>query len=324
MNQIFFVAFLLQICFAFDFNKYNTLDKIEKYLATFNSNYQGKVTSNVEIIGKTFEKRNIYMVKMVTRQKTQCGSCKGKSKKAILVDGGIHPRDFISHAFVLYFLNFLKTTQAGFYLVKKFDWYLIPVLNPDGYVYANNLERLWRKNRNPFNETCIGTDLNRNYGIGWNPENGGSSNPCNELYSGPAPFSELESQVESRLMLKRAFIGYLSIQSFGQLWIYPWGFTTDPVPDKSTLDKCAKTAALAATARHEVVYNWRQTSQRATLGGISSDYAKAAGIKFPFEVLLRDNGTFGHLLPENQIIPTCEETTDAVIAWADCVCVEMV
>ncbi|XP_052093712.1 carboxypeptidase B-like [Mytilus californianus] len=322
MNQIICVAFLLQIGFAFDFNKYNALDKIEKYLATFNCN-QGTVRSKVEIIGKTFEKRSIYMVKMFTKRKTRCRSCKGKSKKAILVDGGIHPRDFISHAFVLYFLNFLKTTQAGFYLVKKFDWYLIPVLNPDGYVYAKNFERLWRKNRSPFNETCIGTDLNRNYGKQWNPENGGSRNPCNELYSGPFPFSELESQAERKLMLKKAFIGYLSIQSFGQLWIYPWGFTKDPVPDKPTLDKCAKAAASAATARNGVVYSSRQTSERSTLGGLSSDYAKAAGIKFPYEVLLRDKGTFGHLLPEDQIIATCEETTDAVIAWANCVCAEM-
>jgi murein tripeptide amidase MpaA len=29
------------------------------------------------------------------------------------------------------------------------DWYIIPLLNPDGYEYSHEVDRMWRKNRAP-------------------------------------------------------------------------------------------------------------------------------------------------------------------------------
>ncbi len=41
---------------------------------------------------------------------------------------------------------------------------IIPVPNPDGYVYTWDVDRLWYKNRSPTgNEECIGIDMNRNW-----------------------------------------------------------------------------------------------------------------------------------------------------------------
>ena len=73
-------------------------------------------------------------------------------------------------------------------------WIIYPLLNPDGYAYSWNVDRLWRKNRR-FNQgsTCIGVDLNRNYDINW-MEEGTSSNPCSNTYGGTESFSESESQ----------------------------------------------------------------------------------------------------------------------------------
>lgn len=64
--------------------------------------------------------------------------------------------------------------------MKRFDWVIIPLLNPDGYAYSwkNNETRMWRKNRSftpeqlkKFNETnnplCIGVDINRNFNKHW-------------------------------------------------------------------------------------------------------------------------------------------------------------
>ena len=33
--------------------------------------------------------------------------------------------------------------------VDNYDFYLIPVVNPDGFVYSQTQDRLWRKNRAP-------------------------------------------------------------------------------------------------------------------------------------------------------------------------------
>ena len=54
----------------------------------------------------------------------------------------------------------------------------------------------------------------------------------------------------------------------------------------------------------------------AAAGG-SDDYAKgSAGVKYSYTLELRDTGRYGFVLPENLIIPTCEETMDAFRVFA--------
>ncbi|GBN61472.1 hypothetical protein AVEN_263396-1, partial [Araneus ventricosus] len=62
-----------------------------------------------------------------------------------------------------------KENEETYELLNSFDWYILPILNPDGYEYAQNTDRLWRKTRsrhsNPQN--CVGVDPNRNWDIKW-------------------------------------------------------------------------------------------------------------------------------------------------------------
>lgn len=47
-------------------------------------------------------------------------------------------------------------------LVDKFDFYITPIVNPDGFVYSQTTDRLWRKNRQTVStSTCVGRDINR-------------------------------------------------------------------------------------------------------------------------------------------------------------------
>lgn len=47
-------------------------------------------------------------------------------------------------------------------LLDNVDWHIVPVLNPDGYVYTFTEDRLWRKSRSLHNGgNCPGVDLNR-------------------------------------------------------------------------------------------------------------------------------------------------------------------
>ena len=57
-------------------------------------------------------------------------------------------------------------------LADLYDWYFLPVINADGYVYTWTHDRLWRKSRkpNPESEDCVGVDLNRNFDFMWKSE----------------------------------------------------------------------------------------------------------------------------------------------------------
>ena len=105
--------------------------------------------------------------------------------------------------------------------MNTFDFWLVPVANPDGYVYSWTFDRMWRKNRSP-NEKCVGVDLNRNFDMGFNET---SRNSCSNSYGGREP----EDQVETRTMIdllssnQHKIKSALFIHSFSQLWLSPSG-----------------------------------------------------------------------------------------------------
>ena len=135
-------------------------------------------------IGKSVEGRDIYRVDI------------GNPNMAkIVIDCGIHAREWASPAFCLYVINEL---MAGGYTAwpEKFHFVIYPVLNPDGYRCTWNGERLWRKNRADNNgSSCKGVDLNRNYDAEW-MHAGSSQHKCSSVYAGTQAFSEPESQAQ--------------------------------------------------------------------------------------------------------------------------------
>lgn len=113
-------------------------------------------------------------------------------RRSVWIDGGIHAREWISTATVLYTIaRLINGTLARDVEVRKlidtYDFYFMPVVNPDGYVYTHDdvenrvnknnendqeQRRMWRKNRRPH-EDCPGVDLNRNFPFAW--DNRGAS-----------------------------------------------------------------------------------------------------------------------------------------------------
>ena len=41
-------------------------------------------------------------------------------------------------------------------LLAVYDFYIVPVANPDGYVYSWTSDRMWRKNRRPLSVSPAG------------------------------------------------------------------------------------------------------------------------------------------------------------------------
>ncbi|XP_072266230.1 carboxypeptidase B-like [Pyxicephalus adspersus] len=200
-------------------------------------------------------------------------------------------------------------------LLNNLDFYVLPVMNVDGYAYSWTTNRMWRKTRSVNrNSSCIGTDPNRNFNAGWCTV-GASSRACDETYCGASAESERESQALANFV--RANIGsikaYLTIHSYSQMLLFPYSYTYSLAKDHNELNTVAKGAVAALTSLYGTKYTYGAGGSTIYLAaGGSDDWAYNAGVKYSFTFELRDTGRYGFALPESQIKPTCEETMLAV------------
>jgi len=82
-----------------------------------------------------------------------------------------------------------------------------------------------------------GVDLNRNYDYAWEL---GSSQRQSEIYKGPQPFSEPETQAIRDFVLEHDFTYAISFHSGVELILYPWGSTLAPPPDEARFIEVAQ------------------------------------------------------------------------------------
>jgi carboxypeptidase A, invertebrate len=89
--------------------------------------------------------------------------------KAIFIEANIHAREWISSATATWTINELLSSSNPEIrrIAESYDWYFIPVANPDGYEYTRTVDRIWRKTRSPQAGGCFGVDPNRNFGYKW-------------------------------------------------------------------------------------------------------------------------------------------------------------
>lgn len=205
-------------------------------------------------------------------------------------------------------------------MLKNLDFYVTPVLNVDGYTYTwkDNTTRFWRKNRSPCtgNCSCTGTDLNRNYDIVWGTIEV-TSNCCSIIYPGPKANSEKETMavVEFVESMKDDILCFLTIHSYGQLILFPYGHPNIKAPNYDELMEVANVAAKAIKAVHGMDYTVGSITETIyPVGGASVDWARLIGIPYSFAFELRDKGAHGFVLPEDQIQPTCEEAYEGALS----------
>ncbi|KAJ8302919.1 hypothetical protein KUTeg_019315, partial [Tegillarca granosa] len=195
----------------FDYGTYHKLDEVVDWMKNISQVYSS-MTKLVEV-GKSFEGKTIYGLeasqqihlgynKLNSRYfmkdrifiKTSKGT---QPKPGFFMEGGIHAREWISPATVIYMtaqlLDKYDSDPNIADMVDKFNWYIIPVFNVDGYEYTFTTDRMWRKTRSKYSgHLCHGVDPNRNWDFHWN-EGGTSRDPCSDTYSGPSAFSEIEN-----------------------------------------------------------------------------------------------------------------------------------
>jgi len=259
------------------------------------------------IAGKTDEGRDL---KVIVLNPTV------SSTRSIWIDCGIHAREWVSPPTCVYAIDTLvKEFKSGnpktVAIFEKYQIHIMPLLNPDGYEYSHQTYRLWRKNKKiNVGSSCLGVDLNRNYGYRW-MTGGASSDPCSETYAGKSQDSEAETKAVINALKQREgnWDIYFNVHSYGNWWLLPYGHSYSVVNRPADYDEMMTRAKLGADAIKSV------NGQSFTVGassdmlyissGSSADYAKAAlGIKYSYVLELRPgkntyDSRFGFVMPES-------------------------
>uniref|UniRef100_G3TZR4 Carboxypeptidase B2 n=1 Tax=Loxodonta africana TaxID=9785 RepID=G3TZR4_LOXAF len=288
------------------YEQYHSLNEIYSWIDVMTERYPDMVEKIH--IGSSYEKYPLYVLKVSKKQQI--------AKNAIWIDCGIHAREWISPAFCLWFIGYVtqfygkETMYTN--LLRHMDFYVMPVVNVDGYDYTWKKDRMWRKNRS-FHEDnkCIGTDLNRNFASKHWCEEGASSFSCSETYCGPYPESEPEVKAVADFLRKNInhIKAYISMHSYSQHIVFPYSYSRSKSKDHKELSQVASEAVRAIeSVNKNIKYVHGSGSESLYLApGGSDDWIYDLGTKYSFTIELRDKGEFGFLLPERLIKPTCKE-----------------
>ncbi|XP_038055621.1 carboxypeptidase B-like isoform X1 [Patiria miniata] len=303
---------------AFNYNVYHTYDEIQQWVFDFAAEHSSLVEQFQ--IATSFEGRDINAIKM--------GSA-GFNKPAIYWQGGIHAREWISPATVMYIAKLLAEGYGNDDTVTRmldtFDIYIVPSLNVDGYAYTWTDDRLWRKTRSTFGlQVCVGTDPNRNYDHEWAGQ-GASSGKCQDTYHGPYAHSEPEIAGTTSFLLDQAkrqkFVSFIDFHAYSQLFLSPWSYSQfAPLPVESADHDAASVKTVTALKSvYGTTYTYGPSARTLyAASGCSEDWGFAVlGAKYSYVMELRDTGRYGFLLPASQIEESGLETFEAMKAFGE-------
>ncbi|MEO0106563.1 MAG: M14 family zinc carboxypeptidase [candidate division WOR-3 bacterium] len=232
------------------FGKYYTYNEMVQELNQIAGSYPN--ITHLVSIGQSWQGRNIWAMKISDNPSQK------EPEPRVLISAVHHAREPIGCSICMDFIKYLTqnygTNDTATTIVNNDEVWVVPVVNPDGYVFNETYNdpwgNGWRKNCRDNNNNgqmdtdYDGVDLNRNYGYMWGYDNIGSSpNPPDEDYRGPSAFSEPETQAIRALCNADSFMYNLDYHSYGDYLIYPWGYINalPPEPDRSIYIAMAET-----------------------------------------------------------------------------------
>jgi len=202
-------------------------------------------------------------------------------------------------------------------LVDLSEIWIVPLVNPDGLEYSIHFYRYWRKNRRDNKDGTYGVDLNRNYGYQWGYDNSGSSpNTGSDVYRGTGSFSEPESRAIRDFFTQHHFLSLVSYHSYGQVILYPWGYTYLPTDQDVLLNELAANMSQRMLAVSGKYYRFGGAAASLyTTNGDTTDWSFGTYSIPSFTIELPpSSGPLGEFFnAEEDIYPIFQENLQAVL-----------
>jgi hypothetical protein len=292
-----------------NFTNFHTPAQIDTELTNLASTHSN--IAQISSIGNSIEMRPIRVLQISDPSVTG-------TKGDVVFVGLHHAREWLAAEMPLYLAEYLlthyNTDPSLKACMKNLRIWVIPVLNPDGYVYTSNIYRYWRKNRRNNNDGTFGVDLNRNYSYQWGLNSGSSGVTNDDIYRGTAAFSEPETlafrNFVQGLQNPKALVTY---HTFSELFLRPWGYSTGDPPGEPSLAFIAQDSISRIAAVHGHTYG-------EVLGylasGEATDYfwGEMRLAAFTPEMRPGPGGIGGFAPPASEIIPSNEENLQAALA----------
>ena len=215
---------------------YFTFAQLQTILDQMRTLYPALISAKSSI-GMSIEGRPVFMVKISDNPDVD------EAEPEMFFNAVHHAREPMSMSQLIFFmwhiLENYNTDKDIKTLVNSTELYIVPCVNPDGYVYNQGTNPsgggMWRKNRRNNGDGTFGVDPNRNYAYKWGYDNTGSSpTTSSDTYRGTSAFSEPETQIIRNFCNAHTFSLSFDFHSYGNFCIHPYGYVaTNPNPEVS-------------------------------------------------------------------------------------------
>ncbi|KAH6971043.1 zinc carboxypeptidase [Ilyonectria sp. MPI-CAGE-AT-0026] len=294
------------------FNSYHSYADHRLFFNDLNAAFPAN--SEIFVAGKSYQGRDIYGIHF--------WGASGKGKKpAVYFHATVHAREWIAAPVEEYqawqLINgYLTNDSQVKAIVDSYDFYFIPFVNPDGFVYTQSTDRLWRKNRQPrSSSSCIGTDNNRNWPFQWSVSGGASTNPCAEDYKGLAAGDtpEITSLVSfTRQIATNGIKLFVDWHSYGQYILQGYGYNCNQYPANINQQLSAANAVANRISQYSGArYTTGPSCSTlyATTGSAPDYLTGVSNATYAWTIELRpaSSGAGGFVLPANLILTTARE-----------------
>ncbi|MFI5496740.1 M14 family zinc carboxypeptidase [Actinoplanes sp. NPDC051859] len=211
----------------------------------------------------------------ITKIRTgDCAANTSGTKPKFTLMAQMHARELatgeLAYMWIDYLVNNYGSNAEVTRLLDTTEMWVIPIANPDGVdIVSSNSTRPVSQRKNAHDNGCSGTgrgvDLNRNSSYKWDVRQG---TKCSETYPGTSAASEPETQGIQNFLSSiyrdtkptadfsaatTATTGtFLTLHSFSELNIYPYGWTNSLAPNNNDLRTIA--TAMAQSNRYDVVH----------------------------------------------------------------------